>query len=72
MDWCFPFDPVCVPCNAGGLERALAGMLLDWKPDREAFHQQAIAFLEAAGEQSMQKVSCFLNHAPVLPFPGDL
>lgn len=69
----FPLIPrVCLPCNAEDLERTLAGMVLAWKPDREAFHQQAIALLEAAGEESMQKASCFLNRAPVLPFPGDL
>lgn len=65
----FPLIPgVCLPLT----QRIWKGAVLDGEPDTEAFHQQAIALLEAAGEESMQKFSCFLNHAPVPPFPGDL
>jgi len=52
-------------------KRTLAG--IDWLEGQSsgAFHQQAIDFLGAVGEESMHKVFCFLNHAPFLSFPGD-
>lgn len=60
-------------CNAGGLKKEhLWGQCCPGIQSRGAFHQQAIAFLEAVGEESMHKPSCFLYHAPFLSFLGDL